>query len=197
LVADGDRPSFGPADAKVVVVEFSDFQCPYCRGAAQTVNAIQLRFARQVRFVFRQFPLPFHAEAHLAAEAALAANAQGKFWPFHDALFANQKALGRRDLEAYASAIGLDLDAFRRSLDEHRYAPVIAEDIAIGSQVHVSGTPTLFINGRRVSNPSDTPAVLQAVREALVSESARQQHEEVLLSPNYRGIRDPQVNDAF
>jgi protein-disulfide isomerase len=183
LLAAGDRPSFGPLDAKVVVVEFSDFQCPFCRGAARTVAAIQMQFARQVRFVFRQFPLTSHPNAHLAAEAALAANAQGKFWQFHDALFANQKALSRRDLETYAAAVGLDVTAFRQSLDEHRYASAVAEDVAIGTQLHVNGTPTLFINGRRVSNPSDTPGVLRAVREALINESAPSQQEQVLLAP--------------
>lgn len=182
LVAEGDRPSFGPPDASVVLVEFSDFQCPYCRGAAQTVLALRKRLENRVRFVFRQLPLPFHAHAQLAAEAALAAHAQGKFWPFHDLLFANQKALTRGDLERYAAAIGLEMQAFRQSLDEHRYASEVANDIAIANRVHVSGTPTLFLNGRRIANPSNTAAVLKAVlEESEFQKNAPQQTQVMLL----------------
>jgi protein-disulfide isomerase len=181
LVAEGNRPAFGPAEAKVVLVEFSDFQCPYCKGAAESIREVENRFSSQVRFVFRQFPLPFHPNAQLAAEAALAAHAQGKFWAFHDLLFTHQQALTRRDLERYAATIGLDMDLFRRNLDEHRYASDVAEDIGIGNQVHVSGTPTLFVNGRRVANPSNTPAVLKAVHEALMTELSRSKHDQVML----------------
>jgi len=186
LVAEGDRPSFGPADAKVVLVEFSDFQCPYCKGAAETARQVQKQFGKQVRFVFRQFPLPFHAHARLAAEASLAAHAQGKFWPYHDLLFAHQKALSRGDLERYAQTAGLDVELFRKQLDEHRHAAAVSEDIGIGNQVHVNGTPTLFINGRRVANPSDTPAVLKSVHDALITEMSGSNTRQVMLSQQRR-----------
>lgn len=180
LIAVGNRPSFGPLDAKVVVVEFSDFQCPFCQSSAITVHEIRARFEHQVRFVFRQFPLSFHAHAHLAAEAALAAHAQGKFWLLHDLLFAHQAALQRSDIEAYAASAGLNMSAFRKSLDENSFNTEVAEDIDIGNQVHVQGTPTMFINGKRVANPSDTPAVLNAIHEALILEFTRSKTNQAL-----------------
>jgi protein-disulfide isomerase len=182
LIADGNRPSFGPLDAKVVVVEFSDFQCPYCLTTANTVHEIRLKFERQVRFVFRQYPLNFHVQAHLAAQASLAAHAQGKFWELHDLLFAHQKALERKDIEAYAASAGLNMDDFRKNLDESSFNSVVAEDIDIGNQVHVQGTPTMFINGKRVTNPSDTPAVLNAIHAALILEFSRRKSNQALLS---------------
>lgn len=180
LIAQGNRPSFGPLDAKVVVVEFSDFQCPFCLTTAVTVHEIRAKFERQVRFVFRQFPLSIHAQAHLAAEAALAAHSQGKFWELHDLLFAHQKALQRSDIEVYAASIGLNLVAFRKGLDQRSFNTEVDEDIAIGNQVHVQGTPTMFINGRRVPNPSDAPAVLNAIHEALILEFSRRKSNQAL-----------------
>ena len=180
LIADGNRPSFGPMDAKVVVVEFSDFQCPFCLNTAITVHEIRSKFERQVRFVFRQFPLSFHAQAHLAAEAALAAHAQGKFWELHDLLFAHQKALERMDIESYAASTGLNMDAFRKSLDQKSFETALAEDIDIGNKVHVQGTPTMFINGKRVANPSDTPAVLNTIHEALILEFSRRKSNQAM-----------------
>jgi len=180
LIADGNRPSFGPPDAKVVVVEFSDFQCPFCLNTANTVHEIRNKFVRQVRFVFRQFPLNFHTQAHLAAEAALAAHAQGKFWELHDLLFTHQKALERKDIEGYAASAGLNMDAFRKSLDDNSFNLAVTEDIDIGNQVHVQGTPTMFINGKRVTNPSDTPAVLNAIHEALILEFSRRKSNQAL-----------------
>lgn len=185
LIADGNRPSFGPLDAKVIVVEFSDFQCPFCLTTANTVHEIRLKFEHQVRFVFRQFPLNFHVQAHLAAEAALAAHAQGKFWELHDLLFAHQKALERKNIEAYAASVGLNMDVFRKSLDENSFNSAVAEDIDIGNQVHVQGTPTMFINGKRVTNPSDTAAVLNAIHEALILEFSRRKSNQALDNWNF------------
>ncbi len=181
LVAEGNRPSFGPQDAKVIVVEFSDFQCPYCRNAARTVHEIQARFERHVRFVFRQFPLNFHEHAQLAAEAALAAHAQGKFWQLHDLMFAHQMELARVDIENYAASAGLDMGVFRKNLDEHRFTSDVAEDIVIGKQVHVNGTPTMFINGKRVADASDTPAVMKIIHETLINVSSRSTNNQVML----------------
>jgi protein-disulfide isomerase len=160
-----DAPSFGPENAKVTLVEFSDFQCPYCSRAAEVTHKIRERYGDKVRFVFRQFPLDFHKQAHLAAQAALAAHQQGKFWEFHDLLFANQNALGRDQLEQYAKQ--LNLTNIDQALDSAKYKAAVDADVSLGSQVAVNGTPTLFINGKRIANPTDFDVVSKAIEEAL------------------------------
>jgi len=159
--------SFGPANAKVQVVEFSDFQCPFCSRAADVVHQIKEKYGDRVRFTFRQFPLPMHQNARTAAEAALAANNQGKFWEFHDRLFHNQQQLDRAGLEEQAKQSGLNVAAFKKSLDEHQYAAVIDSDLKLGEQVQVSGTPTMFVNGARVANPTSFEAVAELIEAAL------------------------------
>ena len=168
-IATGNVPSAGPADAKVAVVEFSDFQCPYCSRAADAITKLKEKYPEQVRFVFRQFPLSFHKEAHLAAQASLAAHEQGKFWAFHDLLFDNQKALGREDLEKHAEKVGLDMKKFRAALDEKTYESAVNEDMKLGSTVNVGGTPTVFVNGERVANATDYDSIAKAIDEALAS----------------------------
>lgn len=163
----GDVPSYGPADAKVTVVEFSDFQCPYCSLAATAVNEVKAKYGDRVRFVFRQYPLNFHEQAHLAAQASLAANAQGKFWEYHDKLFANQKALGRPELEKYAEELGLDMDAFRKALDDGTYKATVDGELTLGGEVFVEGTPTMFVNGVRVANATDVASISSAIDKAL------------------------------
>jgi protein-disulfide isomerase len=157
--AAGDAPSFGPADAKVTLVEYSDFECPYCAIAAKTVSKLKEKYGKVVRFVFRQYPLPFHDNAQLTAEASLAAHAQGKFWAFHDEAFANQKALSRADLEKYAAKAGLDMAKFKKALDDHTYADAVKADMKLGEEIGVGGTPTLVIGLKRAENPSDFDAV--------------------------------------
>jgi protein-disulfide isomerase len=166
-MTEGDVPSFGPADSTVTVVEFSDFECPYCSAAADAVNQVKATYGDRVRFVFRQYPLNFHKSAHLAAQASLAANAQGKFWEFHDKLFANQKALGREDLEKYAQEIGLDMDAFKKALDDGTYKATVDAELALGGEVFVDGTPTMFVNGVRVANATDVQSISAAIDKAL------------------------------
>jgi protein-disulfide isomerase len=143
----GDAPSQGPATAKVVVVEFGDFQCPYCGEEEPIVTQMLAAYAGRIRFVFKEFPLAQHQYAELAAEAALAANAQGKFWPYHDMLYANQDALARANLDAYAMTLGLDMTKFDDALDAGTFAPAVAADIAQGESLGVDGTPTFFVNG--------------------------------------------------
>ncbi len=169
LLVNASRPGFGPANSKVVVVEFSDFQCPYCAKASLAIRQIRETYKSSVRFVFRQFPLSFHKDAHLAAEASLAANAQGKFWEFHDIAFGSYKMLTREDLERYAAQAGLDVERFKHDLDSHRFTADVDADIAVGNQVNVQGTPTLFINGARVPNVSDVKAVSEKINAALGS----------------------------
>ncbi|MEE9383826.1 MAG: thioredoxin domain-containing protein [Nannocystaceae bacterium] len=160
-IAGSDAPAFGPADAKVTLVEFSDFQCPYCSKAAETVHQVQEKYGDKVRLVFRQFPLSFHANAHGASQAALAAHQQGKFWQYHDLLFANQSALTREDLEKYAEQLNLNMGPFRKALDSETYKEAVDGDLELGKLVAVNGTPTIFLNGKRVGNVLDF-ATLQA-----------------------------------
>jgi protein-disulfide isomerase len=151
VAADG-FPTKGPVEAPVTIVEFSDFQCPYCSRIAPTLKQVTDKYPSDVRFVFRQYPLnDIHPNAQKAAEASLCANEQGKFWEMHDAMFANQRALGVEELKASAVGLGLDAAAFDACLDSGRMAPVVAADLQAGSVAGVSGTPAMFVNGRFVS----------------------------------------------
>jgi protein-disulfide isomerase len=143
-----DSPSFGPATAKVTIVEFSDFECPFCSRVGPTLTKIKETYAKDVRVVFRHQPLPFHPNAKLAAEASMAAHEQGKFWEFHDKLFSNQKALDRASLEKYAQELGLNVGKFKAALDSGKFKAKVEADMAAGSAVGANGTPTFFINGR-------------------------------------------------
>ena len=169
LIAASSASEFGPADAKVVVVEFSDFECPYCSRVLPVTKALKEKYAGKVRFVFRHFPLDFHKDAHLASQASLAAADQGKFWEFHDKLFANQKAISRPDLEKYATELGLDGAKFKKALDKSTHAQTVDADIALGKTVGVAGTPSMFVNGARVANPSDVGLVTAAIDRALAA----------------------------
>jgi len=159
--------SFGPANAKVQVVEFSDFQCPFCSQAAAVVHQIRQKYGDKVRFTFRQFPLPMHPNAREAAEAALAAGTQGKFWEYHDRLFKNQNQLDRAALETHAKETGLNVAAFKKSLDEHKFAPLVEADLKLGEKVQVNGTPSMFVNGTRVANPTNFEAISALIDAAL------------------------------
>ncbi len=120
-----------------------------------------------VRFVFRQFPLSFHKNAHLAAQAAAAAGEQGKFWEYHDLLFKNQKALTRPDLEKYAKELNLNMAKFNKALDEKTHAASVDADMKLGGTVAVQGTPTMFVNGKRVANPTNAAVVSKDIDAAL------------------------------
>ena len=141
-------PARGPATAKVTIVEFSDFQCPFCARVNATLEQLLRDYPNNVRILFRHNPLPFHNNAAPAAEAAVAAKKQGKFWEMHDKLFADQSDLERPALELHAVQLGLDLTAFRAALDTHAGKARVDEDLALGRQLGVRGTPNFFINGR-------------------------------------------------
>jgi protein-disulfide isomerase len=143
-------PARGPVGAVVSIVEFSDFQCPFCSRVVPTLDRLAKEYPTQVRIFFRHFPLPFHERAALAAEAGVAAEAQGKFWEMHDKLFANQQDLTRVGLETYAQQIGLDLPKFRAALDNHDGKGRVDADLALGHQVGIEGTPNFFVNGRNL-----------------------------------------------
>jgi protein-disulfide isomerase len=168
-IAKDDAPSFGPDNAKVTIVEFSDFQCPYCSRAADVASKVREKYGDRVRFVFRQYPLPFHPNARGAAEAALAAHAQGKFWEFHDRLFENQQALDREALEKHAKDSGLNVGKFRQALEDKAFAKTVDSDMKLGEKVTVQGTPTMFLNGARVADPTNFDAVSKMIDEALKS----------------------------
>jgi len=165
--ASGDAPAFGPADAKLTVVEYSDFQCPFCGRAAGVVGKLKEQYGTKIRFVFRQFPLEMHQNAELAAEAALAAHAQGKFWPFHDLLFQNQRDLERASLEKYAAQAGLDMAKFKKALDDHTYESAVKSDMKLAMEAHVAGTPSMFIGTDRVENPTDFESLSQDIDKRL------------------------------
>lgn len=167
LIAAQGAPAFGPESATVTIVEFSDFECPYCSKAATVTTQLKEKYGDKVRFVFRQFPLSFHKNAQGAAEASMAAHAQGKFWEYHDLMFKNQRELSPEALEGYAKQLGLNVAQFKQELESHKYAEQVKKDIELGTQVAVNGTPTLFINGARVSNPTDFAAVSQEIDKAL------------------------------
>jgi protein-disulfide isomerase len=160
-------PSFGPADAKVTIVEFSDFQCPFCSRAAEATHKIKEKYGDKIRFVFRQFPLSFHQNAHTAAEAALAANAQGKFWQLHDKMFENQQALEREKIEGYAKEVGVDVAKLKKALDDKTFSAAVESDLKLGEEVSVDGTPTMFLNGARIANPTDFDAISKQIDAAL------------------------------
>ncbi len=145
---DGD-PSVGPADAPVTVIEFSDFQCPYCqKWYAQVYQQMMAAYPGQIRFVYRDFPLPMHAEAQPAAEAAECAGEQSAFWQFHDALFSGRYELGRTAYDQYAAELGLDTAAFSACLDSRRYQAEVEADASDAANAGISSTPSFVINGR-------------------------------------------------
>jgi protein-disulfide isomerase len=145
-----EGPSKGPANAKVNIVEFSDFQCPFCSRVVPTVEQILKQYPNDVRVFFRHNPLPFHPNAPLAAEAGVAAAEQGKFWEMHDKMFANQQNIGRADLDKYAAEIGLDTAKFKQALDSGAGKAKVQEDLKAAQQIGVQGTPNFYINGRNV-----------------------------------------------
>jgi protein-disulfide isomerase len=141
----------GPKHALVTIVEFSDFQCPFCSKVLPTYKQIHETYPETVRIIFKQNPLSFHEHAQLAAEASLAAGAQGKFWEMHDMLFENQGALTRPDLEGYAEKLELDMAKFKKALDDGTFKAKVAEDQALTELVQAQGTPAAFVNGRKLS----------------------------------------------
>ena len=157
----------GAMDAPVTLVEYGDYECPYCGQAEVVIRELLSSFGDDLRYVWRQLPLnDVHPNAQLAAEAAEAAAAQGQFWPIHDLLLAHQDELRPPHLHRYAEEVGLDLDRFRDELRRREYIPRVAEDVASADASGVAGTPSFFINGRRHSGAYDVAALSAAVRAA-------------------------------
>lgn len=154
----------GPADAPVTLLEYGDFECPFCGRAFWELKKLESAVGDRVRFAFRHFPLAqAHPHALLAAEAAEAAGAQGKFWEMHDKLFTNQHNLEAPALLTYAAEVGLDVPSFARDLQEHRHLPKVRRDFREGVRSGVNGTPTFFINGERWNGPYTAEALLAGI----------------------------------
>ncbi len=147
----GQSPSLGPPNAPIVIVEWADFECPHCGMAAPILHKTieEPQFKGKVRFVFKNYPLPSHEHADPAARASVAAQNQGKFWEMHDQLFTHQEQLGNQDIEGYAKKLGLDMDKFRVDWVSNDTKDRVAKDKQAGANVGISGTPTVYINGRK------------------------------------------------
>jgi Na+/H+ antiporter NhaA len=167
--ADPERDHIrGPADAPVTLLEYGDFECPYCGQAEPVIRELLAGFGTELRYVFRHLPLDdVHENAQRAAEAAEAAAAQGKFWEMHDLLFSHQDALSTDDLIEHARELGLDVDLFTAKLRKRKYAPRVARDVDSADQSGVTGTPTFFANGRRHHGAFDLNSLTALVRSAL------------------------------
>ncbi|MBT4352043.1 thioredoxin domain-containing protein [archaeon] len=139
-----------PTEGKVIIEEFSDFECPYCSRAVPTVEEIKKTYGDKVEVVFKNFPLGFHKQAQGASEAAECARDQGNFWEYHDKLFDNQGALSTANYKVWAEELGLDMDKFNLCVDNNEKADIVAKDLKEGQQKGVSGTPTFFVNGRKL-----------------------------------------------
>jgi len=163
----------GSSSAVVTLVEYGDYQCPFCGDAYPIIKELQEDFGNQLRFVFRNFPLArIHAYAERAAEAAEAADAQGKFWEMHDYLFEHQNALDAENLVRAAARLGLDKVKFDREVAEHVYKKRIQEDIQGGNDSGVGGTPTTFINGVRNDDDDDFETLKAKILEAIMLNKA-------------------------
>lgn len=155
-------PFKGPANAPVTLVEFSDFQCPYCQRINATLDDVRKTYGDQVRVAFMQFPLTsIHKQAFKAAEAALCADAQGQFWPMHDAIFAQPRNLTPDELKSRAATLGLDAETFATCLDGGASAPEVRRQMAVGRSAGVTGTPTFLVNGRLLELKGGIPAMTQ------------------------------------
>ncbi len=150
-VALGNAPVRGPDDAPVTIVEFSDFQCPFCTRVHPTLLRLLEDYPQSVRLAFKHFPLDFHQDAPLAHRASIAAGNQGRFWEMHDRIFANGRDLSRETLMSHARALGLDMSRFVTDLDAEATGQRMRADIAEGNRLGITGTPTFYINGRVVA----------------------------------------------
>jgi protein-disulfide isomerase len=166
-VAAANGAAKGPATAPIEVIEFSDFQCPYCQRANPTVTQVLKTYGDRIRFVYRHFPLGNHPNAKPAAEASQCAAEQGKFWEYHDALFANPSKLADADLKQRAAELGLDAGKFNACVDMHKYKTHVEADMKAGEEAGVNGTPAFFINGRMISGAQPFDAFKRVIDEEL------------------------------
>jgi protein-disulfide isomerase len=164
-----DAPFKGKADAKVTIVEYSDFQCPFCSKAAKTVAELEKKYGNKIKIAFKNFPLPFHNQARFAAEAGLCAKEQDNksFWKMHDAMFADQTKLDRESILATAKKVGLKEADFVKCLDAHLMLVKIDADVKEGQEISIKSTPTFFINGQLFSGAQPIEAFSEIIDEEL------------------------------
>ncbi|WP_408097507.1 DsbA family protein [Peredibacter sp. HCB2-198] len=165
----GNAPAMGAKDAKVTIVEFSDFQCPFCAKGADILKQIKKKYGNKVQVAFKNFPLPFHNHAEQAAVAGLCANEQGTdyFWKMHDEMFANQDALDAEGLKKTAKKIGLKSEAFEKCLSENKFLAQVKADMEEGRKVKVKSTPTFFINGQLINGAQPMDVFAEIIDEEL------------------------------
>ena len=161
-------PSRGPASAPITLVEFSDYQCPFCGRVTPTLKRLRDTYGERIRIVWKDFPLyDIHPQAQKASEAAWCAGEQGRYWEFHDRLFANQSTLGSEGLKQHATAVGLEPIGFNACLESNRYATRVQDGAKLGRELGVDSTPTAFINGRRVTGAQGYDAFAEIVDDEL------------------------------
>ncbi len=159
----------GPVEAPITIVEFSDFECPYCLRATPTIQALLERYPKDVRLYYRHLPLPSHPRARPAALASVCAERQGAFWAYHDLLFENQRALGDDDLQRYAAQLELDLERFAACMESAETAARVDEDLAAASALGITGTPVFFINGIKVRGAQPLAKFVRVVDQELAA----------------------------
>ena len=166
------RTTSPPNTAPITIVEFSDFQCPYCARLIPTLEEVKKKYGDKVRIVFQQYPLAFHQFAQKAAEASLCAHEQGKFWELHDAMFQNQQNLAVEQLKAKATELGMNADQFNACLDQGKFASQVAADLEAGTKAGVNGTPAMFINGRFLSGAQPLGEITKVIDDELQRKGA-------------------------
>ncbi|MFU8802330.1 MAG: thioredoxin domain-containing protein [Bradymonadaceae bacterium] len=163
----GHSPALGPIDAPVVIVEFSNFPCPHCGRLSGVLKELLKDFPDQVRVEFRHFPFAHQEEGNLAARAGVCANEVGKFWPLHDAMFENAPALSKPAILGYARGAGLDAQALSACMDSELSRRIVQTDVSAGQKLGIQGTPTFFLNGRRIEGVLPYPELTRLVRKHL------------------------------
>jgi protein-disulfide isomerase len=167
----GRAPVDGDKNAPIKVIMYSDFQCPFCSRVNPSIDQIKQTYGNKVAIAFKNYPLPFHQNAELAAIAGLAAHRQGKFWDMHKKMFGNQQALQKDNLIGYARELGLNVDKFTKDLDDPELKAWVKADMEEGSKNGVNGTPATFINGRLVSGAQPFDAFKTIIDEELKKKS--------------------------
>lgn len=167
-VGDGGRTAKGPADAPITIIEFSDYECPFCKRAEESVKQVMEAYPGKIRLVYRDYPLPFHSNAKPASIAAVCAEKQGKFWEYHEKLFA-ASALNDETYKAVAGEVGLDMEKFEACQKDPATAAAVDKDTADGAAVGVRGTPAFFINGRMLSGAQPFEKFKEIIDEELAA----------------------------
>lgn len=170
-------PHKGPEDAPVTVVEFADFECPHCRTASAMMEQISEKYDEQVAIYFKQFPLQSHGNAEKAARASLAAHRQGKFWKMHDLIFENQQSLSGDKFDRFANRLGLNVSKFQQDMNGQEVSTAVQRDKKEGEAAGITGTPALFINGRRYAGELQPAAISQAIEAELAAEEGDDEQE--------------------